>query len=139
MSENGARKVPSHWDELFPGRFLKAGQFQRPVTLRISAVYTEPLPQETGGTKVRGILSFERTDSEMPINKTNGILLRALWGEKVQDWVGKRATFGMVDTPMGPGIQLAGSPDLSEPVQVEVKLARRRPKTITLRPTEEVQ
>jgi hypothetical protein len=142
MSEhNGdARKKPAHYDELFPGRFLKAGLLGgKAATLKIAAVDTEPLPQDNGRDRVRGILSFEKTDKQLVLNSTNGQCLRAMFGTKLPDWVGKRVTlkpdrdrFGreVVDC-----IRVAGSPDIAETITIEVQLPRKKPRSMTLEKT----
>jgi hypothetical protein len=47
--EAGERSKPDSYDELFPGRFLKAGLFKgKEVTLRIAEVYQELMPDKKG-------------------------------------------------------------------------------------------
>ena len=82
---------PVDYDELFPGRFLKAGLFRgRAVTLRITDVDVEPLPQDKGGDKMRGIITFAGTDKQLVLNSTNGQCIRAMFGKGVREWIGKR-------------------------------------------------
>lgn len=127
------------YDELFPNRFMKAGEFKgKDVTLKISGVQIEELEGD-GGKKVKGIISFDRTPKQLVLNKTNGLCLKALFGRRTEDWVGKRVTFypaqidnfGDVDL----AIRVRGSPDIAGPVQVEIKLAKKKPKTVTLQKT----
>lgn len=140
MSEQATRKIPTHYDQLFPGRFLKTGQLGgRQVTLRIRSVYVEPLPNVKGGDEDRGILSFDGTAKEMTINKVNGECLKAMFGPAVQNWVGKRITL-MPDTDTFgrdrvDAIRIAGSPDITDTITVAVKYRKRRGVTRTLVPT----
>ena len=62
------------FDQLFPGRFMKAGLFKgRDVTLKIKGVRVERLPKKDGGgDEPKGILAFDGTDLELVLNKTNG-------------------------------------------------------------------
>jgi hypothetical protein len=135
-----AKKKPVNYDELFPGRFMKAGLLGgKPVTLRIAAVDKEAFPQDDGSTKVRGYLSFEKTELQLKINSTNGQCLRAMFGDNVQEWVGKRVTFKpdrdkMAGAPVD-CIRIAGSPDLPGPLTVEIKLPQRRARSVTLQKT----
>lgn len=133
------------YDQLFPGRFLKAGEFDgRDVTLTISAVRLESLPQADGSERARGVISFAETKKELVLNRTNGECLKALWGPIVDEWVGHRVTLyperdemGLSDS--GVCIRVKGSPELSEPVKVTIKLPRRRPRERTLVPTKPAQ
>jgi hypothetical protein len=128
--------TPVSYDELFPGRFLKAGLFQgREVTVKIAAVRTEDLPSETGGTKVKGILAFEGKKMELVLNRTNGEALKAMFGHVLADWIGKRVTLFPSTFNGEPCIRVKGSPDLKSPVEYELKLPRKRPQKMRLVPT----
>lgn len=142
MSESQPKRKPVNFDELFPGRFLKAGLFAgKSPTLTISDYDLDKLPQDDGRDKARGIISFRETEMQLALNSTNGQCLKAMFGTTLANWVGKRVTFctekdrdpgggGMVDA-----IRVAGSPDIAEDMTVEVKLPRRKPKTRTLKRT----
>src|SRR5205085_5994632 len=76
---------PVDWDELYPGRFLKAVDFKgKTVTLKISEVKIEELVGDKG-PQVKGVISFERTEKQWALNKTNGICLKEMFGRKVQE------------------------------------------------------
>lgn len=116
------------FDQLFPGRFLKASIFAgHDVTLTIANVRIEDLPSETGGTKVKGILSFEGKKLELVLNRTNGEAIKAMFGRDTGEWIGKRVTFYPATFNGEPCIRVRGSPDLSEPLDYELKLPRKRP------------
>lgn len=138
--DHGAPKRPVDYDELFPGRFLKAGLLGgKPVTLRISAVTREPLPQDQGGDRIRGILSFDKTEMQLVLNSTNGQCLKAMFGRLVQDWVGKRVTLQPEQDKFGRDtvdcIRVAGSPDIPDDIDVEIQLPRKKPRKRTLKRT----
>ena len=136
------RKKPVDFDQLFPGRFIKAGlMLGKTPTFTITSVDTEELPQEKGGDRTRGVLSFRETKLQIVLNRTNGECLKAMFGRSVQDWAGKRVTLctdkdrdpsggGMVDC-----IRVFGSPDIAQDITVEVKLPRRKAKPRTLKRT----
>lgn len=125
-----------NYDELFPGRFMKAGEFKgRAVTLTIKDIDTEALPQDQGGEKVRGIISFTETKKQLVLNRTNGECLKALFGAAVDDWFGKRVTLFPSEWNGEPAIRVKGSPHITAPMEIEVKLPRRRPIPMTLVPT----
>lgn len=128
-----------NYDELFPGRFLKSGQFKgRDVTLTIRSVRIEPLPDDKGGTKVKGIVGFEKTPLELVLNRTNGECFKALWGKETDVWIGKRVTLWPApfhDNMTGEDttcIRVRGSPDIAATVTFELKLARKKPARMTL-------
>lgn len=126
------------YDELFPGRFLKAGELkERDVTLQIAAVEIEEMPDEQGSkvnkegkrVKVRGILSFDKTSRQLVINRTNGESLKAMFGRKTMDWVGKRVTlYPAIVESFGeqvPAIRVRGSPDLPSDLVAELQVGRK--------------
>lgn len=138
------RPKPVNYDQLFPGRFLKAGLLlgQTP-TYTIKDIEIESLPQDNGKNRDRGIVSFRETQLGIVLNSTNGQCLKAMFGTAVRSWVGKRVTLctekdrdpggkGMVDA-----IRISGSPDIESDTTIEIKMPRRKPKTRTLRKTGE--
>ena len=132
MSDHGpAPKKPVDYDELFPGRFLKAGLLlDKPITLRIRDVILEALPQDDGHYRVRGIVVFEKTDKQWVLNSTNGQCIKAMFGRTVKDWIGKRVTLGPERDKFGAEtvdcVRVLGSPDIAAPITVMIKLPRRR-------------
>jgi hypothetical protein len=121
------------YDALFPGRFLKASVFQgREVTLEISDVRIEELPSETGGMKVKGVVSFKGKKLELVLNRTNGECIKAMFGRDTGDWIGKRVTFYPTEWNGEPCIRVKGSPDIAAPVKFELKLPRKKPKATTM-------
>jgi hypothetical protein len=124
------------YDELFPGRFIKSGEFKgRDVTLTISSIRVEDLPQDKGGDRGRGIIGFKETKKEWVLNRTNGECLKAMWGRDTDGWIGKRVTLFPSEWSGEPCIRVKGSPELTEPLDVEVKLPKRRPIMMKMIPT----
>ena len=124
------------YDELFPGRFLKAGILKgKDVTLTISGVRIEDLPSETGGMRTKGILAFEGKKLELVLNRTNGEAIKAMFGSDTGDWIGKRITLFPSEFNGDPCLRVRGSPDLSGPLTFELRLPRKRPVKTTLIPT----
>ncbi len=125
------------FDELYPGRFVKAGDLKgRDVTVTIAKVHVEELE----GTKKqnKGILSFKETPKELVLNRTNGECIKAMFGRKLADWVGKRITLypAKIESDMADlAIRVRGSPDLAEDVTFMLALARKRPRETTLKKT----
>lgn len=131
-----------NYDQLFPNRFIKAGEFDgKPVTLTIAEVDREKLEREDGHEEAAAVLTFaeKRRNGDpiqMVLNKTNAQALFAMWAD-TDDWAGKRVTFypepdssGMSDS--GYCIRVKGSPDLDGPLTYILKLPRRKPKQMKL-------
>lgn len=129
------------YDQLFPGRFIKAGEMDgKSVTLTIADVYLDHIEGEDGREKPQAVVAFRETKREWALNRTNGICLRALFGDQTDDWVGRRVTLyperdtsGLSDS--GVCLRVLGAPHLTEALTVEVKLPRRKPQKRTLKPT----
>src|SRR4051812_16991070 len=107
------RQKPQNFDQLYAGRFLKAGELAgKKVTLTISDVDIEKLLDDKGGEKNKAIISFRETEKKLVACKTNGLCVKAMFGKLLADWVGKRITL-MEDIWNGePCIRLWGSPDI---------------------------
>ena len=126
---------PVDWDELYPGRFLKAGDFKgKQVTLTMSEVKIEELVGDKG-PQIKGVISFEKTEKQWALNKTNGLCLKAMFGRKVQEWVGKRVTLFPSNWNGEMCIRVYGSPDIDEEMEVPIALPRRRPFNMTMHKT----
>jgi hypothetical protein len=123
---------PVDWDQLYPGRFIKTGDLLgKNVTLKIASIDLDELEGETG-KKVKGVISFERTEKQLALNKTNGICLKEMFGKKVQEWVGKRVTL-MPSLWNGEDcIRIYGSPDIEVDKEITVQLPRKRPQRMTM-------
>jgi hypothetical protein len=126
-------KVPSY-DELYPGRFLKSGQFKgRDVTLTIARIRTEALPDKKGKEVTKGILGFAETQLELVLNRTNGEAIKALFTKETPKWIGKRVTFypaAYKDNATGEestAIRVRGSPDIAADISFILELARKKP------------
>lgn len=126
------------FDQLFPGRFLKAGDFLgRDVTLTISEVKIEELEGDKG-KQVKGLLSFVGKKKQLVLNKTNGICIREMFGRDTGLWVGKRVTLypQAVDYEDAEiAIRVRGSPDIAAPITFILKLSRKKPRSVTLQKT----
>lgn len=136
---NEAQKTfpkPVDWDELYPGRFLHAADLKgKKVTVKIADVNIEELVGDKG-PQVKGLMSFEGKDKQFALNKTNGILIKAMFGRKLADWMGKRITL-FEDTWDGePCLRVWGSPDIEADLEVLVSLPRKRPFKRTLHKVE---
>ena len=124
--------VPVDWEEMFPGRFMKAADFKgAKVTLTIASVKIEELIGDKG-PQIKGIISFDRTEKSLAINKTNGICFKEMFGKKVQEWIGRRVTLFPGTHDGEPCIRVWGSPDLPADRDITIALPRKRPFTMTM-------
>lgn len=127
---------PVDFDQLYPGRFIKAGELLgKKVTVTISDVDLEGLMGEDGKEKAKAIISFKESEKKLVACKTNGLCIKEMFGKKVSEWVGKRITL-FPDTWNGePCIRVWGSPDIEDDFDVTVSLPRRRPFVKTMHRT----
>lgn len=126
---------PVDWDELYPGRFIKATEFKgKQVTLKITEVRIEELIGDKG-PQIKGIISFERTEKKWAINRTNGECCKAMFGRKVQEWIGKRVTLFPALHDGEPCIRVWGSPEIDKDFDVLITLPRKRPFVMTMHKT----
>ena len=132
-TERRARPKPLDYDQLYAGRFLKAGELLgKKVTLTIADVDLEDLMGEDGKEKAKAIVSFRETEKKLVTCKTNGICLKEMFGKTLSGWVGKRVTIFPDQWNGEPCIRVWGSPDIDANVEVTITLPRRRPFKKTL-------
>lgn len=118
---------PTSYDQLYPGRFIKAGELLgKKVTLTIADIELEDLEGDDG-KKTKCIISFKETQKKFVACKTNGLCVREMFGKELANWMGKRITL-FEDVWNGePCTRIWGSPDIEEEIEVTVSLPRRRP------------
>jgi len=121
-------KKPTVFDQLYAGRFLKAGELLgKKVTLTISDVDLEELQGDDGAKKAKAIISFRESEKKLVACKTNGLCIKEMFGKELKGWLGKRITI-FEDVWNGePCIRIWGSPDIAADFEVTVTLPRRRP------------
>jgi hypothetical protein len=119
---------PTNYDELYPGRFLKAGLLKgQKVTLTIKDVDLEHLEDNTGKPKAKAIISFAERPLELVACKTNGLCLKSMFGKELNNWIGKRVTLFPSQWNGEDAIRIWGSPDIEKQFEVSIELPRRRP------------
>jgi hypothetical protein len=128
------------YSELFPGRFLKAGDFKgREVTLTLTEIHLEDMPQDDGTPRKRAIVSFKESKRQLVLNRTNGEAIKGMFGPETDNWLGKRVTFFPARIQAFGGeewaIRVRGSPDLAEDMDVQIKLPRKNPRSVRMTKT----
>lgn len=132
-----ATKAVQDFDELYPGRFIKAGDLKgRDVNLTITEVVMEEL--EGSKKQFKGVISFKEVPKQLVLNRTNGECIKAMFGRKIADWIGKRITIypANIQSDLADlAIRIKGSPDIARDVTFMLTLARKRPRETTLKKT----
>ncbi|MGH2375687.1 MAG: hypothetical protein ACRDIC_19730 [bacterium] len=124
---------PVNFDQLYAGRFLKAGELLgKKVTITISDYDREALTGDDGTAKPKAILSFKETDRQHVCCRTNGLCIKAMFGPVLAEWVGKRITIFEGNWNGEPCIRVWGSPDIPKDMDVTISLPRRRPFIMTM-------
>jgi hypothetical protein len=127
----------SHYDELFPGRFLKAGEVEHSPVYTIKAVYKDAIENDKGREEPKGVIAFEETAQEIVLNKTNGTCIRAMFGDAVADWVGKRIQLVKGSDKFGKetvaAVRIGGSLDIDHDINVNVTYRRRKAKDFVMK------
>lgn len=128
-----AERKPVDYDELYPGRFLKAGSLgdleKKPLT--IADVDTDEL-EGTKGKKVKGTILFKEVTQQLVLNSTNGQCIKAMFGRTLKDWYGKRLGLFIGEWGGEPCLRIWGSPDIDADLEVEIKLPQKRPIKMTM-------
>lgn len=133
-----------HYDTLFPGRFLKNTQLEKPLEIKIISMGGEELEGENNKKEAKGILMYEDKDGkrgEIVYCKTNCALTAALYGDDYDGWKGKVLTIYrdpkvITKGEVTGGIRVWGGPTLTAPLVVKIKRPRRKnPEIFTLQPT----
>jgi hypothetical protein len=122
------------FDQLYPGRFLKAGDLGgKDFTLIIGSVTLEELGGE-GEAKQKAIVHFSNAKKAFVMNRTNGACLKAMFGRDIREWIGKRITLypATIKDPFTGedtlALRVRGSPDIDGPIVFEAKIGRKNVK-----------
>lgn len=109
--------TPTRWDDLYPGRFLKAGNLPSDgQVVTIAAVRREKIDDDD-----RVVIRFRELTLELVACVTNGLALRAAFGDDPTKYLGKRVmlaprkveSFGaLVDA-----VRIVASPDVAADVE----------------------
>jgi len=125
------------WRKYFTGEYIAAIEFgDKQPTMTISGIKPVKVEEEGKPTKSKALITFRETERAWLLNKTNALCLAGMFGLETDRWVGKRVTLLAVEVQVGkgrePGIRIKGSPDIKGPVNVEIKLPRKRPFTMRM-------
>lgn len=124
----------THFDALYPGRFLKGVSLKGQKTIRIVEIFIDKLETDDNKKEPKAILRYKdkEGDGEIVWCKTNSQLAAQIFGTPViEQWAGKLITIAFdPDVRFGAekkgGIRVVGSPDMTGPMTVEIKRPRRK-------------
>jgi hypothetical protein len=131
-------------DILFPGRFLKGKTLDKPKVIRIVSVESMVLDGDDNKKEHKATVKYKSADGdgEWVCNKTNALLIAAMFGRDFATWAGHlivlafdpEVRFG-AEKPGG--IRVFGSPEIARPISAEIKRPRRKtPERYTLHKTD---
>lgn len=135
MSETETQ-APSgtHFETLYPGRFLKGVTLKGHKTIRIVGITGTPLESDDGEKEIKAVLKYKSRDDEgeMVWCKTNSQLAAQVFGTPViEQWYGRLLTIAFdpavkFGKEKKGGIRVVGSPEMTAPMTVEIKRPRRK-------------
>jgi hypothetical protein len=129
-------KEVNHVDDMFPTAYMKAGELggNKP-TYTIKHIEARAFEGDKG-KQWKGIATFEEIEQQWTINKTNMLCIKAMFGEMVNNWYGKRITLFPTKDRFGREIvdciRVWGSPDIERDVNLEVKFPKKKPQKWTM-------
>jgi hypothetical protein len=111
-----------NFDELYPGRFLKAGLIPGGIaTFTVQSVYREDIE---GNDKASVIMKFFEISYQYVLPKINAVAISEMFGKNVQNWINQQITFYTTNKimpfpsrPQEKVIRVYGSPAINSPVQ----------------------
>lgn len=130
------------WRLAFRGSFISAIEFAgKEPTLTITGVKMVTVDDEkTKKTKEKLVVYFKETDRGWVPCKTTAMCLAGMFASnETAAWVGKHVTLYSAKVKFGPdvvdGIRVRGSPDLTAPVTITIKLPKKKAQAVVLLPT----
>lgn len=120
---------PITFGDMFEDKFLKGSDLAgQEVVVKISAVQLEEL-DGIKGKRIAGIISLEGKKKRLPLNKTNALAIKGMFGPIATTWVGKRlqlyVTRVEVDHELHDAIRVRGSPDIAATIEFSCRLGRK--------------
>lgn len=129
-------KEVTHVDDMFPGAYIKAGELGgNKTTYTIKHIEARAFDGDKG-KQWKGIATFEDIEQQWTINKTNMLCIKAMFGELVPAWYGKRIVLFPTKDRFGREIvdciRVWGSPDIERDITVEIKFPKKKPVKMTM-------
>ena len=83
-------------NEMFPSKFLKAGDIDQDYEVTICEVSQDTLGQGAE-QEVKFVVHFDEFDKGLVLNKTNANLIAAQHGQDTDGWIGKKVVLTVED------------------------------------------
>ena len=81
--------------DFFPSKYLEANDLKgKDYVLTISRIDADMFTDNSGQEVRKPIVYFQEAKKGLVLNKTNARCIADMYGETVEDWVGKRITVG---------------------------------------------
>lgn len=133
----------THWKKAYSSEHLGAVDLDgKAVTVAIATVEPAKVKTESGEEQGKWEVGFKGAGKKWLVPVTQAACLGAMFGDFVEGWVGKRVTLRAerVDAfgEQVEAVRLVGSPDITEPVRLRVRMGRKRV-TLAMQPTGAVQ
>jgi hypothetical protein len=88
-------------DEIFPSKYLKASDLNKPIVVTIDSALMEVLKNPEGKEQSKVVLYFRGAKKALPLNVTNWDAVAAICGEDTDDWPSGRIELYADKTRMG--------------------------------------
>jgi hypothetical protein len=88
-------------DEIFPSKYLKASDLNKPIVVTIDSAQLELLKNPEGKEQSKVVLYFRGAKKALPLNITNWDAVAAICGEDTDNWPGGRIELYADKTRMG--------------------------------------
>lgn len=128
---------------LNPGNYYSAADFTGEPTVEIVDVKLEDVEDEKNKVKRKGSITLKGIDKPWLCNVTNTKCLVAMFGDETDAWRGKRVTL-VPERVMSfgewvLGVRIKGSPDIAAPVNVSIRLRKKKTQVLTMQKTGETE
>ena len=108
--------------EVYPSKWLVAGDLQKPVTVTILCVDVEELRQADGDKEQKLVLTFKSATKRLILNSTQAKRLAELLGDEFNTWVNARVKLAPSKASNGKAtIAILEAMRLPEPAQQETE------------------
>lgn len=77
--------------DIWPSKYVKAGDLNgKTVTLTIKKLVMEEMTNHGNEKETKPVLYFDKATKGLVLNRTNGMIIAALYSMETDNWVGKR-------------------------------------------------
>lgn len=77
-------------NEMFPSNYLKASDIKNEPIVTISKIERQKMKNNDGEEEVKPVIFFQEYEKGVVLNRTNANTISAMYGDELDDWIGKR-------------------------------------------------